>query len=122
VVSDVVECAGEYRVCIAGAARGAVPGTRQRALRRAKAAVDYWAAVLAKELGPRNITVNSVMPGLTDTDGMIVPPEQVDAMVAATPLGRIGRPDEVAAVVAFLAGEDAGWVTGQRMAAAGGLV
>jgi 3-oxoacyl-[acyl-carrier protein] reductase len=74
--------------------------------------------VLAKELGPRNITVNSVMPGLTDTDGMIVPPEQV----AATPLGRIGRHDEVAAVVAFLAGEDAGWVTGQRMAAAGGLV
>ena len=62
------------------------------------------------------------MPGLTDTDGMILPQDQIDAMVPATPRGRLGRPDEVAAVVAFLAGDDAGWVTGQRIGASGGLV
>jgi 3-oxoacyl-[acyl-carrier protein] reductase len=87
----------------------------------AKAAVDFFGASLAAEVGPRGITVNSVMPGLTRTDGMILPPEQVEAMVAQTPLGRLGEPEEVAAVVAFLASPQAGWVTGQRFAASGGL-
>lgn len=88
----------------------------------AKAVVDYWAAVLAREVGARGITVNSVMPGLTDTDGLILPEEQVASMVAATPLGRIGQPGDVAAVIAFLAAGEARWVTGQRIGAAGGLV
>jgi 3-oxoacyl-[acyl-carrier protein] reductase len=110
------------RIVVVSSGAAVSPGPGGALYGAAKAVVDYWAAVLAKELGPRGITVNSVMPGLTDTDGMILPKEQADAMVAATPLGRLGRPEEVAAVVAFLAGDDAGWVSGQRIGASGGLV
>ena len=110
------------RIVVVSSGAAVSPGAGGALYGAAKAVVDYWGAVLAKELGPRGVTVNSVMPGLTDTDGMILPQDQVDAMVAATPLGRLGRPDEVAAVVAFLAGDDAGWVTGQRIGASGGLV
>lgn len=88
-----------------------------------KAAVEYFGRVLAKELGSRQITVNAVLPGLTDTDGLS--PEfraNADTFVARTPLGRLGRPEDIADVVAFLAGDDARWVTGQTIAAAGGLV
>jgi 3-oxoacyl-[acyl-carrier protein] reductase len=110
------------RIVVVSSGAAVSPGPGGALYGAAKGAVDYWAAVLAKELGPRGITVNSVMPGLTDTDGMILPPAQAEAMVAATPLGRMGRPEEVAAVIAFLAGDDAGWVTGQRIGASGGLV
>ncbi len=110
------------RIVVVSSGAAVSPGPGGALYGAAKAVADYWAAVLAKELGPRGITVNSVMPGLTDTDGMILPKEQADAMVAATPLGRLGRPEEVAAVVAFLAGDDAGWVSGQRIGASGGLV
>ncbi len=110
------------RIVVVSSGAAVSPGPGGALYGAAKAVADYWAVVLAKELGPRGITVNSVMPGLTDTDGMILPKEQADAMVAATPLGRLGRPEEVAAVVAFLAGDDAGWVTGQRIGAGGGLV
>ena len=56
----------------------------------AKAAVEQFSLALAKELGPRGITVNAVLPGLTDTDGMIMPPEAVEQAVSMTPLGRLG--------------------------------
>jgi 3-oxoacyl-[acyl-carrier protein] reductase len=110
------------RIVVISSGAAVSPGPGGALYGAAKGAIDYWAAVLAKELGARGVTVNSVMPGLTDTDGMILPTEQVDAMVANTPLGRVGRPEEVAAVVAFLASEEAGWVTGQRIGASGGLV
>ena len=88
----------------------------------AKAAVEQFGLALAKELGPRGITVNAVLPGLTDTDGMIMPPEAVEQAVGMTPLGRLGQPEDVADVVAFLVGEDGRWMTGQLVRAGGGLM
>ena len=88
----------------------------------AKAAVEQFGLALAKELGPRTITVNAVLPGLTDTDGMIMPPEAVEQAVGMTPLGRLGQPEDVAGVVAFLVGEDGRWMTGQLVRAGGGLM
>jgi 3-oxoacyl-[acyl-carrier protein] reductase len=88
----------------------------------AKAAVEQFSLALAKELGPRGITVNAVLPGLTDTDGMIMPPEAVEQAVSMTPLGRLGQPEDVAGVVAFLVGEDGRWMTGQLVRAGGGLM
>jgi 3-oxoacyl-[acyl-carrier protein] reductase len=88
----------------------------------AKAAVEQFSVALAKELGPRGITVNAVLPGLTDTDGMIMPPEAVEQAVNMTPLGRLGQPEDVADVVAFLVGEDGRWMTGQLVRAGGGLM
>jgi 3-oxoacyl-[acyl-carrier protein] reductase len=90
-----------------------------------KGAVDVITRVLAKELGPKKIRVNSVNPGpvLTEgfkTAGIEGSPFEAQ-MVQSTPLGRIGQPDDVASVVAFLASDDARWVTGSLLQAAGGM-
>ncbi|GAB3494643.1 SDR family NAD(P)-dependent oxidoreductase [Nocardiopsis coralliicola] len=89
-----------------------------------KSAVEQFAAGAAHELGPRGITVNCVAPGATDTALLHGNNPGVDvaaAVVPRTPLGRLGTPDDIAAVVVFLAGPDAGWVTGQTIRVAGGL-
>ncbi|MGW2257698.1 SDR family oxidoreductase [Streptomyces sp. NPDC001780] len=107
----------------ATAAPPKVPGPHVAAYGGSKAAVEYFGHVLAKELGSRRITVNAVLPGLTGTDGLS--PEfraNADKFIAQTPLGRLGRSEDIADVVAFLASDDARWVTGQTIAAAGGLV
>jgi 3-oxoacyl-[acyl-carrier protein] reductase len=87
-----------------------------------KAAVEQFGHSLAKELGGRRITVNSVLPGLTDTEG-VAPEVRADAdrYIGQTPLGRFGTPEDIAGVVGFLAGEDGAWVTGQAISATGGL-
>lgn len=89
-----------------------------------KAALEQVTAVAARELGARGITVNTVSPGSTDTDMFRAanPPESHERLTAFTALGRIGQPDDVAAVVAFLAGPDGRWVTGQNIRASGGLI
>ncbi|GAA4591241.1 3-oxoacyl-[acyl-carrier protein] reductase [Actinoplanes octamycinicus] len=89
-----------------------------------KAALEQVTAVAAKEFGPRGITVNTVSPGATDTDMLrsVNTPEGLEASVGWTALGRLGQPSDVAAVVAFLAGPDSAWVTGQNIRATGGLV
>ncbi|WP_137146305.1 SDR family oxidoreductase [Mycolicibacterium sp. CR10] len=87
-----------------------------------KAAGERIAFALAKELGPRRITVNVVSPGLTETDGMTISAAMRDQLVAQTPLGRLGQPQDVAEVFAFLASEEAGWVTGQLIRANGGIL
>ncbi|MCP3799796.1 glucose 1-dehydrogenase [Allokutzneria sp. A3M-2-11 16] len=88
-----------------------------------KAAVEQFAVSAAKELGSRGITVNTVLPGITDTDGISQDVrENLDGFIAMTPLGRLGQPRDIADIVAFLAGDDSRWVTGQSIVAAGGLV
>ena len=78
-------------------------------------------AIAEKELGPRGVTANSVSPGVTETDGLIAPRAMLDQLVAATALGRLGRPDDIADVVGFLAGPDGRWVTGQNIRVTGGI-
>jgi 3-oxoacyl-[acyl-carrier protein] reductase len=91
-----------------------------------KAAIDVFTATLAKDLGPRAITVNAVNPGAIDTDlnaWWLRADEAARAATAAlSPLDRVGLPDDVAGVVAFLVSTDAGWVTGQTIDATGGAL
>jgi 3-oxoacyl-[acyl-carrier protein] reductase len=87
----------------------------------AKAGVVGLTRALAREFGPRGIRVNAVAPGPTATRMLrdeVITPEYL----AAIPLGRIGRPEDVAAAVAFLLSEDAAWITGQVLGVNGGLV
>jgi 3-oxoacyl-[acyl-carrier protein] reductase len=90
-----------------------------------KGAVDVITRVLAKELGPKKIRVNAVNPGPVATEGFksggIEGSDFEKSMIQSTPLGRIGQPDDVATVVAFLASDDARWVTGSLLQAAGGM-
>ncbi|QYC44003.1 Cyclic-di-GMP-binding biofilm dispersal mediator protein [Nonomuraea coxensis DSM 45129] len=89
-----------------------------------KGAVEQFAKVAARELGGRGITVNVVSSGATDTDMLrgANPPEALERTLAFTALGRLGQPDDIASVVAFLAGPDGRWVTGQNLIASGGLL
>lgn len=86
-----------------------------------KAAVEQFTRALARELAPRRITVNTVSPGFTETDMLAALPHLVDLAPKLTPLGRAGKPEEIAAVVAWLCTADAGWITGQNIQAGGGL-
>ncbi|EDZ97627.1 short-chain dehydrogenase/reductase SDR [Burkholderia sp. H160] len=89
-----------------------------------KGAVDAITGVLAKELGPRKIRVNSVNPGMVETEGVhsagVIGSDLEKWAVGMTPLGRIGQPDDIADVVAFLASNDARWITGESLIASGG--
>jgi NAD(P)-dependent dehydrogenase (short-subunit alcohol dehydrogenase family) len=89
----------------------------------AKAAINNLTHTLAIELGPRGITANAVAPGFTRTDANAAlreDPALVEAVEAQIALGRFGEPEEIAAVVAFLASEEGRWVTGQTIEASGG--
>lgn len=88
-----------------------------------KAAVEQFVRTLANELGPRGITVNGVLPGMTETDMMraVMSPEAREYAIAQTALRRMGQPEDIADVVAFLAGPDGRWVTGQNLVASGTL-
>jgi 3-oxoacyl-[acyl-carrier protein] reductase len=89
-----------------------------------KAAVDAVTRSLAAELGPKGVRVNSVNPGMVETEGTqslgIIESEFRKQIEAQTPLGRIGRVDDIAPVVTFLASADAKWVTGQVLYVSGG--
>jgi 3-oxoacyl-[acyl-carrier protein] reductase len=90
-----------------------------------KGAVDSITRVLAKELGPRKIRVNSLSPGGVETEGTItagvIGGDFEKQMVAQTPLGRIGQPDDIATVAVFLASNESGWVSGEVLNVAGGM-
>ncbi|GAA4220160.1 3-oxoacyl-[acyl-carrier protein] reductase [Streptosporangium album] len=88
-----------------------------------KGAIEQLTAVAALELGARGITVNTVSPGATDTDLLrgTNSEEALRTVAGITPLGRLGQPADVADVVAFLAGPDGRWLTGQNIRATGGI-
>jgi 3-oxoacyl-[acyl-carrier protein] reductase len=90
-----------------------------------KGAVDAITGVLANELGPRKIRVNAINPGVVETEGTqaagFVGSEFETGIVAQTPLGRTGQPRDIANIAVFLASDDAGWLTGEKLTASGGL-
>jgi 3-oxoacyl-[acyl-carrier protein] reductase len=90
-----------------------------------KGAVDAITHVLANELGPKKIRVNSINPGMVETEGVhaagFIGSDFEKNTVAQTPLGRIGQPQDIATVATFLASDDSAWLTGELLKAGGGL-
>ena len=90
-----------------------------------KGAVDAITKSLAKELGPKKIRVNSLNPGMIETEGLhaagFAESDFRKQLEATTPLGRIGQPDDTAKVAVFLASDDSGWVTGETLLVSGGM-
>jgi 3-oxoacyl-[acyl-carrier protein] reductase len=90
-----------------------------------KGAVAAITGVLARELGPRKIRVNSLNPGLVETEGThtagFIASEVESGIIAQTPLGRVGQPNDIASIAVFLASDDSRWLTGEQILAGGGL-
>ena len=86
----------------------------------AKAGAEAFIRSAAQELGERGITMNAVQPGLTES--RVVPPEMAEKVSRWTALRRVGQPEDIADIVAFLASDDARWLTGVTLAATGGLI
>jgi 3-oxoacyl-[acyl-carrier protein] reductase len=90
-----------------------------------KGAVDAVTHVLARELGPRKIRVNSINPGVVETEGThavgVIGSDFQKSYETQTPLGRIGQPEDIAPIAVFLASGDSGWMTGETLLASGGL-
>ena len=87
--------------------------------------MDAVTRVLAKELGPKKIRVNSINPGMVETEGVhtagFIGSDFRNGLSAQTPLGRIGQPQDIAPVATFLASDDSSWLTGELVKAGGGL-
>jgi len=90
-----------------------------------KSALDGITSVLGKELGPRKIRVNSINPGVIETEGThsggIIGSDLEKAFLAQTPLGRTGQPGDIASIAVFLASDESGWMTGEQLLATGGV-
>jgi 3-oxoacyl-[acyl-carrier protein] reductase len=90
-----------------------------------KGAVEAITGVLAKELGPKRIRVNTIKPGSVETEGTVggglIGSDLEKAFIAQTPLGRTGQPDDIADLAVFLASNDSRWLTGEHISASGGL-
>ena len=111
---------GRVVVISSGAARGGLPG--QVAYAASKAGLLGMVKTIAAENAGHGITANAVLPGMVGTEKVLaMPTEVLDAVKAQLPAGRMGTPDEVAALVAFLATEEAGYVTGEEIGIAGGF-
>jgi 3-oxoacyl-[acyl-carrier protein] reductase len=89
--------------------------------------VDAITGVLSRELGPKKIRVNSLNPGLVETEGTKTAgttgadSEMEKWIIPITPLGRIGQPGDIASIAVFLASDDSGWLTGEHLLATGGF-
>lgn len=91
-----------------------------------KAALDAFTIALSKELGSKNIRINSILPGATETEGaasagVTAGSEYEKIFVEKTPLGRRGQPSDIAKAVVFLASDDAAWITGEQISVSGGM-
>jgi 3-oxoacyl-[acyl-carrier protein] reductase len=90
-----------------------------------KGAVDAITGVLARELGPKKIRVNSLNPGMVVTEGTqtggVIGSDFEAQTIAQTPLGRIGQPGDIASIAVFLASDDSAWLTGEQILAGGGV-
>ena len=91
-----------------------------------KAALDAITISLSKELGAKNVRINSILPGATETEGAasagITPGSEYEKMfITNTPLGRRGQPEDIAKAVVFLASDDATWITGEQISVSGGM-
>ena len=91
-----------------------------------KASLDAITISLSKELGVKNVRINSILPGATETEGAtsagVTPGSEYEKMfIANTPLGRRGQPEDIAKVAVFLASDDAAWVTGEQISVSGGM-
>jgi 3-oxoacyl-[acyl-carrier protein] reductase len=103
---------------------GQMPAATGSVYSATKAAVDSLAASLSQELGPKKIRVNSLNPGMVETEGLhavgFAGSDFQKHTEATTPLGRIAQPEDIATAAVFFASDDAGWVTGQTLMLAGG--
>ena len=91
-----------------------------------KAALDAITISLSKELGAKNVRINSILPGATETEGatsagVTTGSEYEKMFIANTPLGRRGKPEDIAKVAVFLASDDAAWITGEQISVSGGM-
>ena len=120
------ECFDSAGGCIinVGSGAGANPPAGASVYSATKAAVDAITKSLSKELGARKIRVNSLNPGMVETEGVhtagVLGTDFHKQILAQTPLGRIGQPEDIGKVAAFLASDDAGWISGETLLVAGG--
>lgn len=116
------EAAGKGRVVNIGSIYGKIGGKGEAAYVSAKAALVGLTKTAARELGPKGVTVNVVQPGLTRTPTIekFMAQQYKDTIIAETPLGRMAEPEEIAAVVCFLASDEAGFITGAVIDVSGG--
>ncbi len=115
---------GEGSVLNIGSIVGRMPVGEAPVYSATKAAVDALTVALSKELGPRKIRVNSLDPGMVETEGFhsagLNESEFRKTVESQTPLGRIAKPEDIARAAVFFSSDDAGWVTGQSLIVAGG--
>jgi 3-oxoacyl-[acyl-carrier protein] reductase len=110
------------RIITVGSVVGSMGNAGQANYAATKAGVAGFARALAKEVGSRNITVNTVSPGFIETDMTdVLPEEQKALMLTVVPAGRLGKPEEIANTVKFLASEGAAYITGENIHVNGGM-
>lgn len=110
------------RIVSIGSVVGAMGNAGQANYAAAKAGLEGFSRALAKEIGSRNVTVNTVAPGFIDTDmTKDLPEANRDVMLSQIPAGRLGLPEEIASAVVFLASDDAAYVTGATLPVNGGM-
>lgn len=112
------------RIVVISSCSARYPEAGMAAYSSSKAAVQLMVEVAALEFAPRGITVNSIQPGLTGTPTMLAhaSPAHVQKAIDNTPLGRLGQPEDIAEIAAFLCSTESQWISGQHILASGGLM